>query len=224
MNLSEIPPGGWQFHQPQTGWSVANPVGYTHDQVVTMIIKHRRANPAIALKHKLSLDPTQVSQELISYQQARGALPATPIPKPMPPSGSPFLPGAVAGAVSTVKKLASGAAALLEWEEAGMPHVTPEVASARAALCALCPKNQQGKSLTEYFTVPIADLFNKRFQKLQSMNLTTPYDGTLNVCQACLCPIRTKVWFPPELVLKRLKPEQKPELNQADPRCWILDI
>lgn len=225
MNTSQIPNKGWQFHEPATGWWAPHPTGHTFDQQVTNIIKHRLANPAITAKHKLPTDPESVGKQLIQFQQARGALPQDSPPKLMPPPvPRPQLAGAARDAVAVVKKMAAGAAALLEWEEAGMPHVEPEVASKRAETCAGCPKNQKGKSLTEYFTVPVSDLFNKRFQRLAEMNLTTPYDEQLNVCQACLCPLRTKIWMPNDLVLKRLKPEQRLELNQSNPRCWILDL
>ena len=201
------------------------PVGLTHDQAVNHLIKHRLANPAVTAKYNLSTDFGTVSRELIKFQQIRGALPPDAIPKMTPPPApQPRLVGAVVDAVAAVKKLAAGASALLEWEELGLPHVDPSVAASRAATCAICPKNQQGKSLTEYFTVPVAELYNKRFKKLQELNLTTPDDDKLNVCQACLCPMKTKVWMIPELIKKRLLPEQKGLLSQINPRCWQLDL
>ncbi len=218
MNTSQIPPKGWQFYEPSTGWWAPSPIAFTFDQQVVNIIKHRLANPAMMVKHKLSTDPGVVGQQLLQYQAARGAI---VLPKPTPPPERPYLSGAVQSAVAVVKKMASGAATLFEWDEAGMPHVEPEVAEKRAIICSTCPKNQEGKSITEYFTVPIAEKYNERFQKLESMGLTTSVDSKLKVCSACLCPLRTKVWFPDALILKRLKPEHRAEL---DHRCWILAI
>lgn len=208
---------------PQTGWSVPSPVAQTHDQAVTLIIKHRLANPAIVAKHKLSTDFSTVSTELIKFQQARGALPADVAPKMTPPA-SPRMSEAVQASVAVVKKMAAGMATLLEWDEAGMPHVDQSLAESRASVCAVCPKNDQTKSVREQFTDFVADRFNARFKRLDELNLRTAHDAKLKTCQACLCPMRTKVWFPAELVLKRLKPETKSELNQANPRCWILDL
>ena len=51
------------------------------------------------------------------------------------------------------------------------------------------------------------------------MDLKTSKDAELNVCQACLCPLKLKVHTPMSLIQKRLKPEQRAEL---DPKCWIL--
>ena len=198
-----------------------NPVGYTHDQAVTMIIKHRLANPAIVAKHKLATDFQAVSSELIRFQQARGALPPDVLPKPTPPVSTPSMSGAVSASVAAVKKVAAGTALLLEWEADGLPHVDPQVAEDRASVCAVCPKNEKGKSLIEIFTAPAAALIQKRMERFASMNLRTSKDAELAVCQACLCQMRSKVWVPSELILKRLKPEQKSELHES---CWILKL
>lgn len=222
MNTSQTPPGGWQFHEPATGWWAPSPIGHTFDQQVNNIIKHRRANPAIVAKHNLSLDPNVVGSQLIQFQQKRGALPPDSPPKLTPPPTSPLMSGAVREAVAVVKKMATGAALLTEWEEAGLPHVSQEVANQRAATCSQCPKNERGKALTDIFTVPVANMIKKKMERLDGMNLHTPFDSQLATCQACLCPMRTKVWMPTELVLKRLKPDQKAELQPQNPTCWIL--
>ncbi len=218
MNTSQIPAGGWQFYEPATGWWAPHPIGYTHDQQCQNIIKHRLANAAITTKHKLSTDPAVVSQELIRFQQRRGALPGDPLPKLTPPQSSPHLSGAVREAVAAVRKMATGTATVMEWEDLGCPHVEQEVAEARATVCAVCPKNERGKSLTEIFTEPVAAMLKKKMERKNSMNLKTTHDSELKVCQACLCEMSVKVWFPDELILKRLKPDQKAELHES---CWI---
>lgn len=222
MNTSQIPAGGWQWHEASTGWWAPHPIGFTFDQQIQNIIKHRRANPAIVAKHNLSLDPNVVGSQLIQFQQKRGALPPDSPPKLTPPLTSPLMSGAVREAVAVVRKMAAGAALLMEWEEAGLPHVEQAKAEARASTCAKCPKNEKGKALTDIFTVPVATMIKKKMERLNEMNLHTSFDAQLATCQACLCPMRTKVWMPTELVLKRLKPEQKAELQPDNPKCWIL--
>ena len=222
MNTSAIPPGGWVWHEPATGWWAPHPIGHTFDQQVQNIIKHRRANAAITNKHNLSLDPAVVGQQLIKYQQMRGALPPDAPPKLTPPPQSAAMSGAVKEAVAVVRKMASGAALLMEWEEAGLPHVDQTRANERASICTTCPKNEKGKALTDIFTVPVATMIKRKMERLDQMDLHTAYDKELATCQACLCPMRTKVWIPTELVLKRLKPDQKAELQPANPTCWIL--
>lgn len=224
MNTSQIPPGGWQFHEPATGWWAPHPIGHTFDQQVNNIIKHRLANPAITAKHKLATDAGTVGTQLIQFQQKRGALSPDPLPKLTPPASSPQMSGAVKQAVAVVRKMAAGAALLMEWEEAGLPHVDQKVAEERAATCVKCPKNEKGKALTDIFTVPVASMIKKKMERLNEMNLHTSFDSQLATCQACLCPMRTKVWMPTELVLKRLKPDQKAELQPDNPKCWILKL
>lgn len=219
MNTSQVPPGGWVWHEPSTGWWAPHPIGHTFDQQVQNIIKHRRANPAITAKHNLSLDPNVVGEQLIQYQQKRGALPAAPLPKLTPPPTSPHMTEAVKGAVAAVKKMAAGAALLMEWEEAGLPHVEQEQANSRAETCSKCPKNEKGKALTDIFTAPVAAMIKKKMERLDGMNLKTPSDNQLFTCQACLCPLRTKVWVGTDLILKRLKHEFEIELHES---CWIL--
>src|SRR5579859_688710 len=218
FSRSQFPPGGWEFYQPQTGWKPPTPKSSTFDQTVQLVIRHRLANPAITDKHKLSLDVVAVGNELETYTRLRlGLAPmgAASVPKPMPPPASPSLSEAAQGAVAAVKKIASGAALLLEWEQSGLPPVPAEVAEQRASVCDGCPKNPVEKPFSHFFTEPAAENIKARLSRLHSLNLKTSHDANLNVCTACLCPLPLKVWAPMELILKRLKPEQRAEL---DPR------
>ena len=141
-----------------------------------------------------------------------------------PPQATPRSTGAVTQGIAMIKKLAAGAATLLEWESENLPHVEQSVANARAAICAVCPKNRPEKNLTDYFTVPLAEMIKKKMERLADLDLKTPHDEKLKVCEACWCPMRTKVWMPDTMVLKRMSPEVRAELNQENPRCWVLDL
>ena len=143
-----------------------------------------------------------------------------PIPKAKAPS--PSDQKQVAAAAGRVTKIWSGVKTLSDWIDSGAPAVPQSRADARAKVCATCPKNEKGKALTDIFTVPVANMIKKKMERLNEMNLKTRYDDILATCQACLCPMRTKVWVPTELVLKRLKPDQKAELQPDKPQCWIL--
>lgn len=221
FSRTTFPSGGWQFYQSQSRWSAPNPIGNTFDQQVHHIIKHRKDNPAMLIQHKLSIDPVVVGNELEMYNRARlGIAMPSPTPPPAPPpESSPLLSMPVRSAISAVKKIAAGAALLMEWEESNLPPEPPEVSEARATICAGCKQNDKGKSLTEIFTVPTANRIKERLKRLNDLALTTSKDAELNVCQACLCPLQLKVHTPKSLIQKRLKPEQRAEL---DPACWIL--
>lgn len=220
FNRHQTPPGGWQWRQPQTGWAAPNPVSCTFNQQVENIIKHRLANPAITAKHKLLTDAEGVGIELENFNRKRLGVQEGVQPVPFPHHPGVGLPG-VAGvgrAVAAVRKLASGAALLLEWEQSKLPPESQEVAEARATVCAACPLNDKGTSLSEFFTVPAADMIRRHLQRLNELKLMTSRDAELNICAACLCPLRLKTFCPKELILKRLKPKVKAELH---PDCWI---
>lgn len=214
-----IPPKGWIFREPSTGWTTPTPISSTFDQVVQQIIAMRKKNPAITAKLKLATDKEAVGAELERYTRKRLGLPEGGTPVPFPVSHR-YPNAAVAGAVGAVKKLASGAALLLEWEQDGAKPVAKELAEKRAAICAVCPKNEKGATLSEWFTIPAANLIRKQFERLNQMNLSTSKDAELQVCSACLCPLRLKVHVPLALALKRIKPEMKADL---DPKCWIIN-
>lgn len=230
FNRNQFPAGGgWTFFQPQTGWN--NPMAMiSFDGSVKAIVSHRRANPAITNKHALSTDYNAVANELENYTRARLGMPPAlsaenPVPKMPAPSALASLSGRAAGAVEAIKKLASGAAVLFEWEESRTPPVAAELATKRASICAgadgsgRCPKNGTQESVAQVVTAAFADGMRKRLQRLHDLNLTTPHDAHIGVCTACLCPLALKVHTPMELILKRLKPNERAEL---DPRCWIL--
>lgn len=212
-----IPPGGWQYRQPQTGWVAPFPVNNTLDQQTTNLIKHRLANPAIVAKHNLSTDRAAVKREIKMFNSLRLGIPmeATAAPKSEP---RPALGQLAAGLVAATKRVAAGVALLLEWEESGLPPVGPDISHARADVCARCPKNSS-KPLTDFFTVPMADLIRRRLQRLHELNLSTPRDAQLGTCEACYCPMRLKVHTPSSLVRKHTKEEVRKDLW---PQCWIL--
>lgn len=219
FSRTTFPAGGWQYYQSQTSWHAPNPKGNTFDQQVNHIIKMRRDNPAILIQHRLSVDPAIVGNELESYNRMRLGIPAHIQPPMPPPESAPLLSAPVKSAISAVKKIAAGAALLMEWEESGLPPVPIEKAEARATVCAICPQNQKGKALTDIFTVPAANRIKERLKRLHDLNLSTTKDPELSTCQACLCPLQLKIHTPIALIHKRLKPEQRAEL---DPGCWIL--
>lgn len=106
---------------------------------------------------------------------------------------------------------------LLEWESSGIPPVGREKSTARALRCTQCAMNKKG-DLLAFFTQPVADMFKRKFQRLHELKLNTPHDPALNVCEACLCPLKLKVHAPLVLILKHLKPEARARLWQ---HCWI---
>jgi hypothetical protein len=193
------------------------PKAYTFDRTVQEIIKHRLGNPAMIVKHKLSVDTVTVGNELENYTRLRLGQPqiGEGVPKQNPQQP---LPPVVVGAVEGLKRTAYGAAPLIEWLSSGGQAVATELSSKRAGICAGCPRNEP-PDWSKFFTVKASEMIGAEIQRRNDLKLSTPFDDKLGLCTACLCPMKLKVHTPLEIILKHLRPEIRAEL---DPRCWIL--
>ena len=227
-------PGGFQFFVPQTNWK---PAPFSSiDSIVQQLIQHRRGRPDLVAKHGWSLDLAQVTAEVTAYQVAvcvqngwndyllggsEGAV--------------PFQPPTRHSLLSKVRSVAGGAEILVNWMQEGQPTVSQEVANKRAFVCAElqregrkdengnpipgCPKNGKG-GLEAYFTVPVSNAIRHELERKREMKLETPSDESLNVCTACSCPLKLKVWVPLPNILPNLTAEQKVALDSS---CWIVN-
>ena len=70
-----------------------------------------------------------------------------------------------------------------------------------------------------WFTRPAAEAIKLQLQKLAARKLATTVDSQLNVCTACLCPLKLKVHTPLPFILEHMSANTKAEL---DAKCWIL--
>ena len=226
----KLPPGGLRFYQPETNWFPTPHSGF--EETVAQIVAHRSRNPHLAQRYGWATERDKVAVELddfntkVCMEMGWKEYVASDNPPEAPAVKHPggFTDKQISGSLSAVKRLAAGAALLMDWEESGQPPVAKELAESRAATCVLrpnglpCPKNST-EELSAWFTVPVASAIKSRLARLHEMKLTTSYDDKLKVCSACLCPLGLKVHTPIDLIKKRLKPEVIAEL---DPQCWIL--
>lgn len=219
-------PGGWQYFQPQTHWHVPNPM-LEWDVVVRQIQQHRLANPRFSNLWSTQIEEIEKDLDLFTCIRIANDphyCTGGPIPKAMRPprgrvAGAIEAVGRSAGAVvEKAKKYVSGVGVLLSWLGSGGKAVSQEQAEKRAAVCAVCPKNEPG-GLDSFFTAIAAEKIRSQLALRNEMEMKTSYDSRLNVCTACLCQTKLKVFVPIGHVLSRLKPEMKSELH---PDCWIL--
>lgn len=220
-------PFGLKFYQPETRWNANNI--HSFNTLVDAVIAMRRANPALVAKHGWSLDWNTVADEVDAFnaaicermgwhdfisQPGQGVAP-TPKFKALSPQSEKQL-SAVAG---KVKKVWQGVRTINDWIESGAAAVATELSQKRAETCAVCPLNGKG-GLEEWFTKPAAAAIKLQFDKLGERKLSTTVDDKLNVCAACICPLKLKVHTPLEFILPHMGEETRRAL---DPKCWITE-
>lgn len=218
------PPGGWQFIQPEGPLEI---MGLSFTKTTDALLAFRLKNPGLVKKHNWTTDFETVANEVDTYNDARcrahgwldyvSAESDPTLPFSYSPRSFQLKPKAAVGA-GVVKNVKAGVKTLLDWLGHGGRPVDKALAETRASICAGCPKNGKG-GFEHYFTVPASQAIKLQLEIKNDLKLTTSYDDRLNVCEACLCPTRLKIWCPMEHILKEMSEETKTKL---DPRCWIL--
>jgi hypothetical protein len=213
----------------------------TFTETVELIIRHRTGNLAITRKNNLPLHPEAVGIELEKYTAKRLGMAWEASPVPFSDSRNPFPAnvGGVAGeaarvsepvrsrversgdlgrVMSKVRSLASGAMTLVEFLASRQEAVAPELAEARAKVCVGgCPKHGPGE-WERYFTQPASEAIRTRLSERQGMGLSTSVDDKLGICEACWCPLKLKVHFPIDRIMKRIP---KADFDALWDQCWI---
>lgn len=95
--------------------------------------------------------------------------------------------------------------------------VDPWLSTQRAAVCVACPHNNKG-DWTRIFTVPAAHTIRLMLEARSGMNLATPHDPNLVLCELCECPLRLKVHVSREVVQKHTSAEL---MEKLPAHCWI---
>ena len=200
-------PGGYRFLEPSTKWQ---PAPFSSlDSIVQQLISHRQGRPDLIQRNGWSLDRAVVYQEVAAYNVAvcqqngwldyiQGSADAVPFRIPH------------RSLAQKARAVAGGAETLVDWIASGSEAVSAELANKRAATCArmfpghkdaegnlkeACPLNKPG-GLEAFFTVPVANAVRATMAKRKEMNLSTPDDDKLFVCEGCLCPLTFKVHLP----------------------------
>ena len=111
-----------------------------------------------------------------------------------------------------------GVKLVAEWLGNDKRPVPIELAESRAAVCAVCPKNEPG-DWKQYFTKPAAEKIKFLLGVKHDLDLKTSRDKDLSICSACDCVLSLKVFTPFEIILNNTKEDV---WNSLDSRCWIL--
>ena len=224
LNRHTLPPGGWIFVQPQTGWRAPTPTSSTFDQTVRLIRQHRLGNPAAVSKYKLATDVTAIEYELENYTRARLHMKAAtpPPPKTLPSSR---VAGVVGDVAEAGKRIGVGIGILRAWFGDDCEPVEVAVAEKRAAICAECTNNKPGNLLQKLESVA-AEGLRMTIEAKKTLSLRTKLDDQLHTCQACDCHLGLKVWVPRGYIMARTPSDMIARLLQVGTKsglpCWIV--
>jgi len=222
-SLYQHPPGSFRFLQPETG-QTQEFVGSFH-HVCEQLLILRQANPFLADRHGWRVDQAGIEHDVEQFNCARmvaGGWLDFIVMEDGPPAPLYVMPekktNRFPNVAAAVRNVSAGVGVLLDWLGNGGKAVEQSLADGRAEICSTCPKNGQGGILS-YFTKPAADIIRTQMEIRGDLQLRTPHDEQLGVCEACMCPLKLKVHVELEHILKHTSEETKTKL---DPRCWIL--
>jgi hypothetical protein len=216
---TECPPSGFivtipSINQTRQFWSFREAVDW-YEGIA-------RANPQLGLP----TDPAKIANFIDQQNALRVlAIPGAEIyvmQKGGPELSQPVkkvplsnLPSRVAAAAADIRTAAAGTAVVLDWLLSGGKPVDPDLASARAAICADCPKNVPGS----WFTIAPAETIRATLSARSELKLETPHDAKLQSCAACLCVLKLKVHVPAEYIIAHTNADVWARL---DLNCWML--
>lgn len=100
--------------------------------------------------------------------------------------------------------------------------VSHDLAEQRAAVCAVCPMNDTKHSMTAHFVKSAADEIMSLLGALKDVNITVKEPEKLGICEACLCPMRAKVFSPISNIQAHAPKEVWTDVSQENPKCWML--
>jgi hypothetical protein len=218
-------PFGLKFYQPETRFNTRQG---SFNNIVDQVVAMRKANPALVAKHHWATDWNEVAEEVDAFNAAicerMGWLDfitqpqAGVAPSPKFKALSPQSEKQLSVAAGKIKKVWQGVKTLSEWIDSSEPGVPQELAEARARVCVACPLNGQG-GIETWFTKPAAEAIKFQLSRMADRKLSTMVDAQLNVCVACLCPLKLKVHTPLEFISQHMDDATRASL---DTKCWIL--
>lgn len=219
-------PGGYKYYLPITQWKARPWASFS--EIVDNLTAHLKGNPSAVATLGWSLDRHFIEERVDEFNAAvcvqmgatdyiiaadGGAVPALPFQAAPAvahnPNKSPF---------ARLQNAVEGSESLVEWIKDGSQAVPREQSERRAGTCFACPKNTKG-DWTRYFTLPVSNAIRHELNRRRDMSLSTSFDEGLNVCEACLCPLKLMVHVPLEVKLKHMPEEVKKDLW---PNCWVL--
>lgn len=217
-SLTKMPPKGWSYFQPETGWRMPAPLTQSYATAVQMIIKHRMANPA----KMLSTDPTAVGAQLQNFIAHQIAFDPNWVELADPeakkklqhPGFLQKLSANVRHAVDEIRATLVGAKILAAWLGDGGHPVAIGEAQERANICLKCPNNKPHRGRLKY---EVAAAILQHEKTKSELSLKVENEGALKTCAVCKCHLPLKVWVPQKHLTDTTSADQFPDF------CWIVN-
>jgi len=215
-------PGDFQMLHPEA--NQAEPFKGSFHFVCREEMRFRKANPFLCQKYGWTTDMPAIEKDVHDYNVQRC----------IAGGWHDFLDDGLAQSeyVPTQKKILRGAVAAVETTKAGIGvwmdfigeggvPVDAKLAAERAHICSTCTHNKQG-GLKNWFIQKVVEETTQLFGILQDLDVKTPHDDKLGVCELCSCPIRGKVQVPISHIRKHLTADVKEKLG-AVKHCWVIN-
>lgn len=203
-NLTNVPPGGWEYQIPETGRIV---VGSNLAELQLKIAsQYSGGGYAVPSDLLVRIEAYMCGLERMKdYCSERNDSVFSKITRSLSMSGDVF--HTFHAAVQCMKTLMSHIGGTGE-------KITQEVAEYRSAICAACPKNSNVSGCTQCNKGVIGQLISR----IVGARLTA-HDGDLMFCQVCHCNTRAKIWVKHEAIFRHMPESQKKSLPD---NCWII--
>jgi hypothetical protein len=112
-------------------------------------------------------------------------------------------------------KYKNGAIAITSWLGAGGVPVAQAIAQNRANVCLKCPHNNDNFKPAEI----VASAIRRVIEIKNDSKLRVDGEKSLKTCDICLCPLRTKIWTPIDIIQKGVTEEERAQFATV-PGCW----
>lgn len=220
-----FPPGEWQVLIPEAG--MRTPFAGGFNDAVDFLLAFTKKNASMTQKLNLPTDRFSAENWVDSYNAQRMIahgytsfveFDGSPADEAFMAQKKTLLGRRVVGAAGRVRS-----ASAAYWDMFG-PHgpVDPARAEARAAVCVGCPENNQDPGAFGRFTQVAANKIMGLLGTLRDLQYSTSHDEKLGVCDACDCPMRSKVFARIEVIAEHMPEDVWGKLPKENPTCWIL--
>jgi hypothetical protein len=203
-NLTNCPPGGWEYRIPETEKTLTG--SNLNELLAKLQSQYSGAGYPIPKDIEMKIEEYMCGLDRMKdYCEERSQSIFSKMVSTITRAGELY--HTFHAAVQCMKTLISHVGGTGE-------RITQEVAESRGATCAVCPRNLNVSGCKNCNKGVIGQLL----QKVVGARATT-HDNELMFCEVCHCNTRAKIWVKHEAIYKHMPEGQKSVLPET---CWIL--